>query len=45
MTAKETLIDELGFSPDAADATVICFSGYRPGKGDSASVQVDHFAI
>ena len=46
ITPKETLIDELGFSPDAADATVICFSGYRPGgKGDSPGVVYARFAL
>jgi hypothetical protein len=45
ITPKEKLIDELGFSPDAADATVICFSGYRPGTGDSSSVVSTRFSI
>jgi phage terminase large subunit len=36
VTKKEELVAALGRSPDRGDAVALVFSGYRPGKGDSA---------
>ena len=45
VTKKEDLATELGRSPDRGDAVALCFSGYRPGKGDTAGVVVARFAL
>ena len=45
VTKKEDLAAELGRSPDRGDAVALVFSGYRPGKGDSADVWVGRVAI
>ena len=45
VTKKEDLAEALGRSPDRGDAVALCFSGYRPGKGDSPGVVTARFAI
>ncbi|HMH83596.1 MAG TPA: hypothetical protein VK531_12050 [Gemmatimonadales bacterium] len=45
VTKKEDLALALGRSPDRGDAVALCFSGYRPGHGDSARVQLVRFAL
>ena len=45
VSKKEDLALELGRSPDRGDAVALCFSGYRPGAGDSATVQSVRFAL
>lgn len=43
ITDRETLVAELGFSPDHASAVVICFHGFAFGRG--SAVQSVRFAI
>lgn len=45
VTKKEDLALALGRSPDRGDAVALCFSGYRPGKGDSNGVVAVRFAL
>lgn len=45
VTKKEQLAEALGRSPDRGDAVALCFSGWRPGKGDSAGVVMSRFAL